>query len=178
MNAQTLIKSQAPWMLITGIALVALTRLLPHPPNFSPVVAVALFGGAALADRKLAFIVPMAAMFVADLFIGFHNTMVFVYLAMGLVVALGCVLANRRKPLALVAAALAGSGVFFLISNTGMWWLSGSYEHSLNGLLMCFTAALPFFHNTLLATVFYSALLFGFEHGLKRSSLRGGVVAS
>ena len=97
---------------------------------------------------------------------------------MGLVVALGCVLANRRKPLALVAAALAGSGVFFVISNTGMWWLSVSYEHSLNGLLLCFTAALPFFHNTLLATLFYSALLFGFEHGLKRSSLRGGVVAS
>jgi hypothetical protein len=178
MKAQTLIKSQVPWMLIASIALVALTRLLPHPPNFSPVVAVALFGGAALADRKLAFIVPMAAMFVADLFIGFHNTMVFVYLAMGLVVALGCVLANKRKPLALVAAALAGSGVFFVISNTGMWWLSGSYGYSLNGLLLCFTAALPFFHNTLLATVLYSALLFGFEYGLKRSSLRGGVIAS
>lgn len=177
MKAQILVKAQTHWVLIASIAVIALARLLPHPPNFSPVVAVALFGGAALADRKLAFIVPMAAMFVADLFIGFHNTMVFVYLAMGLVVALGCVLANRRKPLALVAAALAGSGVFFLISNTGMWWLSGSYEHSLNGLLMCFTAALPFFHNTLLATVFYSALLFGFEHGLKRSSLRGGAIA-
>ena len=90
-------KTRTPWILMATIVVIALTRLLPHPPNFSPVVAVALFGGAALADRKLAFIVPMAAMFIADLFIGFHNTMVFVYLAMALVVAFGLVLGKKSE---------------------------------------------------------------------------------
>ena len=171
-------KTQTPWILIATIAVIALTRLLPHPPNFSPVVAVALFGGAALADRKLAFIVPMAAMFVADLFIGFHNTMVFVYLAMALVVAFGLVLATNRKPGVLVGSAILGSGIFFLVSNTGMWWVSGAYPLSVEGLLACYVAALPFFHNTLLATVFYSALLFGIEHLLRRRSLKNTLVAS
>ncbi|PCH51831.1 MAG: hypothetical protein COC20_05215 [Cellvibrionales bacterium] len=165
-------KIQTPWILIATIAVIALTRLLPHPPNFSPVVAVALFAGAALADRKLAFLVPMAAMFVADLFIGFHDQMVFIYLAMALVVAFGFMLGKNRKPGILAGSAILGSVIFFILSNTGMWWLSGIYPHSADGLLACYVAALPFFHNTVLATVLYSALLFGIEYLLRRRSLR------
>ena len=161
-------KTQTPWILIATIAVVALTRLLPHPPNFSPVVAMALFGGAALSDRKLAFLVPLAAMFIADLFIGFHNTMVFVYLGMALVVAFGLVLTSHRKPAVLIGGAVVGSAIFFLVSNTGMWWLSGIYQHNIDGLLMCYVAALPFFHNTLMATLLYSGLLFGVEYWTKR----------
>jgi uncharacterized protein DUF6580 len=171
-------KTRTPWILMATIVVIALTRLLPHPPNFSPVVAVALFGGAALADRKLAFIVPMAAMFMADLFIGFHNTMLFVFLAMALVVGFGLMLGENRKPGILAGSAILGSAIFFLVSNTGMWWLSGTYPHSGDGLLACYIAALPFFHNTLLATVFYSALLFGTEHLLGRRALRETLGAS
>ncbi len=171
-------KARTLWILIATIVVVALTRLLPHPPNFSPVVAVALFGGAALADRKLAFIVPIAAMLLADFFIGFHDTMVFVYLGMVLVVGLGQILARRRQPAVLVSGAIVGSGLFFVVSNTGMWWLSGMYQYSVEGLMLCYAAAWPFFHNTLLATVFYSALLFGVEYYLRRIAVKEKVMLS
>lgn len=169
-------KIQNSWILIVTIIVIALTRLLPHPPNFSPVVAIALFGGAALADRKLALLVPMAAMLVADLFLGFHNTMVFVYVGMSLVVALGCLVGNNRKGMVLIGSVVAGSAVFFVISNAGMWWLSGLYEHSADGLLLCYAAALPFFHNTLLATAFYASLLFGFEYWLSSRNVKSSGV--
>jgi hypothetical protein len=171
-------RTKSPWVLALVIVVVALTRLVPHPPNFSPVVAMALFGGAALMDKKLAFVVPMAAMLLADFVIGFHDTMVFVYLGMALVVAFGQLLAGYRNPLMLVGGAIVGSGIFFLISNTGMWWLSGVYQHSIEGLLMCFAAALPFFHNTLIATVCYSALLFGAEYWIGRPTLEENITLS
>lgn len=156
------------WILIAAIAALALSRLLPHPPNFSPVVAVALFGGAALTKRWLAFAVPLAAMLVADVFIGFHNTITFVYAGMALVVVIGNALGKHRQPVVLVGAALGGSAVFFLISNAGVWWLGGIYSHSMEGLVTCFTAALPFFHNTVLSTLFYVVVLFGLESWLQR----------
>lgn len=157
------------WVLIAAIAAVALTRLLPHPPNFAPVVAVALFGGAALRDRKLAFMVPMAAMFLADLIIGFHQTMLFTYTGMAAVVLIGMVLSHNRRPWKLAVAGVTGSLVFFLISNFGMWLNSGFYPATASGLAACLGAALPFFHNTLSATLVYGALLFFFESRLKRS---------
>lgn len=167
--------TRTPWNLIVVIAVVALSRLLPHPPNFSPVVAVALFGGAALTNRWLAFMVPLAAMLVADMFIGFHNTMVFVYAGMALVVLIGSVLGKQRRPAILASAAIAGSAVFFLISNAGVWWLGGIYPHNTEGLLTCLVVALPFFHNTLLSALFYAVLLFGLENWLQRRPQQAGV---
>lgn len=171
-------KIQSIRVLCGLIGVIALTRLLPHPPNFSPVVALALFGGAAFAERKLAYLVPLAAMLLADLFIGFHQTMIFVYLGMGLVVAVGRWLGESRRLPSLVLGALAGSGVFFLLTNAGVWWLGASYPHSFEGLLACYVAALPFFHNTVLATVLFSALLFGVEYYLKRVEARGALAGS
>lgn len=168
--------TRTPWILIAAIAALALSRLLPHPPNFSPVVAVALFGGAALTKRWLAFAVPLAAMLVADVFIGFHSTMTFVYGGMALVVLIGNALGKHRQPAVLAGAAIAGSAVFFLISNGGVWWLSGIYSHSMEGLLACFAAALPFFHNTVLSTLFYVVVLFGLENWLQRHPRQDAVV--
>lgn len=165
-----------PWLLVGAIFVVALTRWLPHPPNFSPVVAVALFGGAAFAERRLAFVVPLAAMLLSDLVIGFHNTMAFVYLGMSAVVLFGLLLGGSRRPLLLVVAGIAGSAVFFMISNIGVWWMSEVYAKSAEGLLLCLAAALPFFHNTLLATLIYGGVLVGCEFGLRK--LQDGVTVS
>ena len=153
-------------VLVLAIAVAALTRLLPHPPNFSPLMALALFSGAALRDWRLALLVPLAAMLLADLWLGFHATMVFVYLGMALVVVAGRGLGARRRPLPLLAAGTAGASLFFLVSNAGVWLTQDIYPATGAGLAACYVAALPFFHQTLLATLVYGALLFGMEYWL------------
>lgn len=148
------------------IFIAALTRLLPHPPNFSPVMALALFSGAALRDWRLALLVPLVAMLMADLWLGFHATMAFVYLGMALMVGAGRWLGTRRGPLPLLAAGITGASLFFLVSNAGVWLTQDLYPATGAGLAACYLAALPFFHQTVLATLVYGALLFGMEHWL------------
>lgn len=156
--------------LIAAVAVVALTRLLPHPPNFSPLVAMALFSGAVFSDRFLALAVTLGSMLVADLILGFHNTMIFVYAAMALIVVGGSYLRDRRGVPALVAAGVAGSVAFFVISNAGVWLLGELYPITWSGFVACYVAAVPFFHYTLWSTLFYAAVLFAAEQLMARRS--------
>ena len=153
-------------ILVAAIALLALTRLLPHPPNFSPLVAAALFSGAVCRDWRLALALPLSAMLLADLWLGFHATLAFVYLGMALAVVVGHVLGGRRKPALLLGAGLLGSGLFFLVSNAGVWLTQSLYPPTAAGLAACYLAAVPFFHHTVLATLVWGALLFGGERWL------------
>ncbi|MEE9310475.1 MAG: DUF6580 family putative transport protein, partial [Cocleimonas sp.] len=99
------------------IGVLAIFRLLPHWPNVSPVAAMALFGGAYFADKRMAFIVPFLALFLSDLFLGLHNSMVFVYTGFALTVAIGFALKNRVTVTNTLFAAVAASVVFFLLTN-------------------------------------------------------------
>ena len=149
-------------MILAGIVLTAAaTRLLPHPPNFTPIAAMALFGGAYLADRRMAFLVPMAAMFMADLFIGLHILMPLVYLSFALTVLLGIWLGPRLRPGSILAAALVSSILFFLVTNFGVWAFFDSYPHTWAGLVACYVAAIPYFQHTLAGSMIYSGVLFG-----------------
>ena len=145
------------------IVLAALSRLLPHPPNFSPVIAMALFGGALIADRKLALIMPLLALLLSDLILGLHGTMLYVYGAMALITAMGFLLSKRRSPLRIAGFALGGSVLFFVLTNFGVWLSGAMYPMTPSGLAACYVAAIPFFHNTLIATALYSAVLFSAE---------------
>ena len=149
------------WAAAALVALVCATRLLPHPPNFAPVGAVALFGAAYFNDRRAAFAVPLAAMFISDLALGFHATMAYVYGAFALISLLGFgFLRGRATPPRTAAAALFSTALFFLVSNFGVW-ASGSYfPKNAAGLLECYVAAIPFLGNTLAGDLFYSAVLF------------------
>jgi hypothetical protein len=139
----------------------AAMRLIPHPPNFAPIMAIALFGGAYFANKKAAFAVPLAAMFLSDLFLGFDGSMPFVYGSFALTVCLGLMIRDRRSPLRIGSFALGGSVLFFIITNFGVW-LSGSlYPRTVEGLIACYIAAIPFFGNTLLGDVMYTLVLFG-----------------
>ena len=149
------------FVLVFMILAAAGSRLIPHPPNLASVTAVALFGGAYLSDRRLAFLVPLAALFLSDLVIGFYSQMWVVYGAFALVVCVGLLLRKRRTPLAIAGAALVSSVLFFVITNFAVWALGSLYPKTVSGLVTCYVAAIPFFQNTLVGDALYSAILFG-----------------
>jgi hypothetical protein len=147
--------------LLSAIAAAAALRLVPHPPNFSPIDAMALFSGAYLGRRWLAFAAPIAALLLSDLVLGFYAGMWVQYLAVALVVLVGSAALRRVSLLRVGGAAVASAVLFFLITNFGTWALSGMYPLTASGLAACYLAAIPFFQNTLAGDLFYSGLLFG-----------------
>ena len=148
-------------VLIAMILAAAASRLLPHPFNFAPIGALALFGGAQFADRRAAFLVPFAALLLSDRVIGFYAHMKWVYSSFALIVCIGLWLRSHRAPWRIAGASLTGSSLFFLVTNFGVWTDGTLYAKSLAGILACYTAAIPFFGNTLLGDGCYSLLLFG-----------------
>lgn len=143
------------------ILFAAVMRLVPHYPNFTPVAAIALFGGAHFGKRWLAFLVPLMALFISDLFLGFHQMMIPVYVAFSLVVLLGHRLKNSIRPLPVIGASLGASTLFFLITNLAVWFASPLYPPTVSGLITCYVAAIPFFYSGLLGDLFYSGVFFG-----------------
>jgi len=139
----------------------AASRLVPHPPNFTPIAAIALFGGASFADRRMALIVPLAGLFLSDLALGFYPITAIVYGSFALIVCLGFWIRRRRTATRIAAAAVTGAILFFAITNFGVWAIDHLYPRTLAGLADCYIAAIPFFRNTLLSGLLYSALLFG-----------------
>lgn len=151
------------------ILVAALSRLLPHPDNVTPIAAISLFAGVYLDKKWLAFAMPLLAMLLSDAFLGFHNTMWGVYLGFALIVCVGFMVKDKTTLLPIGAACVLGSVIFFMISNVAVWVSSGLYPHSLEGLTQCFIAAIPFYTNTLLGDLFYTALLFiGFTKAEER----------
>jgi hypothetical protein len=147
--------------LIAVIVAAAAFRIAPHPWNASPIAAMGLFGGAYLTNRAAGFAAPLAALFLSDLILGLYAHMEVVYVAFALVVCLGWLLRRNRTPLRIAAAAVAGSVIFFLTTNFGVWAYASLYPHTLAGLSACYIAALPFFQNTLAGDLAFTALLFG-----------------
>jgi hypothetical protein len=147
--------------LLSAIALAAVLRLVPHPPNFTPIGAMALFGGAYLGRRGLAFAAPLGALLLSDLALGFYPEVIFVYLGVALTVLIGWALSKRRTVVSVGAAALASSLVFFLVTNFGVWLVMDYYPKTFSGLAACYVAAIPFFQNSVAGDLFYAALLFG-----------------
>ena len=147
--------------LVTAIFVAAAMRLVPHPPNFSPIAAMALFSGAYLPKRALAFVAPFAALLLSDAVLGFYAGMNFVYLSFALTVLIGWAIGSRKTPLTIAAAAVASSVLFFVLTNFGMWLFSGLYPLTGAGLVACYVAAIPFFQNTLAGDLLFTALLFG-----------------
>ena len=147
--------------ILSAIVLAAALRLVPHPPNFTPIGAMALFGGAYLGRQWLALAAPLGALLLSDLVLGFHGGMPFVYGSVALIALIGWAVARQKTPLAIAGAALASSVLFFAVTNFGVWLTSGMYPATLSGLAACYVAAIPFFQNTLAGDLFFSALLFG-----------------
>lgn len=161
-----------PWVLAAMIVAAAMTRLLPHPPNFSPVEAMALFGGAYFASRAWSVVVPLAAMLLSDLALAaLHGGTYFDYMAragfwlvyacIALSAVLGFGLRGKVGGARVLGYALAGSVLFFVVTNFGVWAGGTLYPRTGAGLAAAYTAGIPFFQWTVLGTLFYAALLFG-----------------
>ena len=161
-----------PLVLVALIVIAALTRVLPHPPNFSPVEAIALFGGAYFASKRWAVLVPLVGLLISDLVLArlngglyaswFGSTGIWlVYLCIALTTVMGFGLRGKVSGARVLGYSLLGSVLFFVVTNFGAWLSDPIYSKTLGGLLAAYVAGIPFFQWTLLGTLFYAAILFG-----------------
>ncbi|MBK6967216.1 MAG: hypothetical protein IPH20_25805 [Bacteroidales bacterium] len=163
------------------VASLALSRLLPHPFNFSPIAAMALFGGARYSSRYTAYLLPLAAVWISDLFLNYafygrfvplYDGALFTYAAFAMIVWLGSVALKKFSAKNLLLTGLSASVIFFIVSNFGVWAFSGMYPFSSAGILACYAAAIPFFRNTLAGDLIYTfAVFYAFEYAQNRISL-------
>jgi len=147
---------------LMGIVILAVVaRILPHPPNFVPIGGLALFSGAHFSGKKR-YLIPLLAMFISDMFLGFHATMVFVYVSFLMIILIGRSLKHAPQPARLFLAAIGSSILFFIVTNFGVWLTTNFYSKDLSGLVNCYQMAIPFFRNTIFSDLIYS---FSFFYG-------------
>jgi hypothetical protein len=141
-------------ILVAGV----LTRFTDHAPNFTPTIALALFGGLYL-PRKYALIVPLAFMMISDVFLGYHHTMPFTWGSVLLISLLGLQMRERKNFPLMIGMSIVSAVLFFIITNFGAWF--DLYPRTTAGLLECYAAAIPFFRNSFVSAVVYSVVFFG-----------------
>ena len=142
------------------ILILALARLIPHPPNFTPIIAVAIMSPLFFRNIYLSFAVIVISMLLSDVFIGFHKNMFFVYFSFLLIAFIFFQIRTKIRLQNLFIYGFLGSAIFFLISNFGVWILSDMYEKNFNGLVYCYFLALPFFVNTVISTIIFTYCAF------------------
>ena len=151
-------KTIITFLFISGI--LALGRLIPHPPNFTPILATAIFTPYIIKDKWIAVLIPLSAMFIADIIIGFHPYMLWIYGAIGISTLLSYwSMRFNKKYMQLAIMALVSSILFFIITNFGVWTIWDYYPKTINGLVLCYTMAIPFFQNTIYGTIIYTAII-------------------
>ena len=162
-------------LIVLGIA----ARLLPHPANFAPIGAVALFGGMYL-TRRYAMILPLIAMLISDIFIGFYTwqIMASVYISFALTGLIGLWVRKNKKLSTVIGGTVLGSILFFLITNFSVWAFGTMYAHDFSGLIQSYTMAIPFFRNSLLGDLFYVGLLVGSYEAIRYFVLNKKAFAS
>lgn len=146
----------------------AMSRLLPHPPNVTPIAAMALFAGAYFSSRKLAFALPLLAMLLSDIVLAATvyggmalRSQPIIYACMAATVALGILLRRSKSPANVACATLGSSVMFYLVTNLAVWAFGSLYPKTWTGLITCYTAAIPFFRNSIAGDVCFVVLLFG-----------------
>ena len=157
------------------ILLAAFTRIMPHPPNFSPMAAIGLFGAAHFAKKWHAFFIPLLGIWLSDLVINnfiytssdlnivwFYNGFYWQYISYVLIIFTGLFIFNKGVSLSKTFVGIVGSsGIFFLVSNFGVWAGSGMYSKNIAGLISCYIAGIPFMNNTIISDFLFTTVLFG-----------------
>ena len=143
---------------ISLILILSFSRLIPHPSNFTPILAVGVFSGFYFRNFLLGAVIVIFSMFLGDLYLGFHGMMFFTYISLAIAVALGFLI-KHLKFTEILFSGLASSACFFLVTNFGAWLVLDMYEKNFAGLLQSYVLAIPFFHNTLISTFLYLIVL-------------------
>ena len=150
-------------IIILGLIIFAVAlRLLPHPPNFSPIGAIGLFAGCFLSLKRF-WLIPLVALFISDFFLGFYNaiSMLTVYVSFFISAIIGqYYLRVNRTGLKIAGASIVSATQFFIFSNFGVWLSGTLYPLNLTGLIECYVMGIPFYGNTLISELFYVAILF------------------
>ncbi len=154
------------------IALGVSARLLPHPANFAPIAAIALFSGLYL-PKRFAIIVPAAALLLSDIVLGFYTwqVVVSVYACFALTGIMGLYLAKQKNFATIALGTILASVIFFLVTNWAVWAFGTMYPHTTSGLMQSYIMALPFFRNSLLGDIFYTTVLVGSMELIQKTSL-------
>tara|TARA_Y100000992_G_scaffold222745_1_gene154805 strand:- start:623 stop:1141 length:519 start_codon:yes stop_codon:yes gene_type:complete len=148
--------SKSNYYAIVGIImLLTIARLLPHPPNFTPILGMAVFSGAIISRRLIAYLIPLAAMFLSDLYLGLHASIPIIYFSLALCVLVGTFIESRVSIVNSLLSICLGVLVFYLITNFAVWYGSGMYESSISGLITCYFMGLPFVQNTFISSLLY-----------------------
>jgi len=143
------------YLLFFGVIL-ALSRIIPHPPNFTPILASAIMAPMLIKDRWFGIAVPIVAMFISDVIIGFHSYQFVIYFS---ILVIAFVAPMRKNYLRLGIIAVGGSVWFFITTNFAVWIIWDYYPKTIEGLITCYTLAIPFFKNTLISTCLFTGLL-------------------
>ena len=137
-------------------AILALSRIIPHPPNFTPILASAIMAPILIKDRWFGMAVPIVAMFISDVIIGFYSYQFVIYSS---ILAISLVAPMRKNYIRLGIMAVGGSVWFFITTNFAIWMIWDYYPKTIEGLITCYTLAIPFFKNTLISTCLFTGLL-------------------
>ena len=167
---------------VLGLILIAaFARIIPHYPNFTPLCAIALFGGKYFNNKYLAYLLPLLALWISDILINnfilnnyfdgftlFYSGFYWQYGSFILITLIGRKTLKNISYLRLLGISISSSLLFFVISNFGVWISSSFYSKDIFGLIACYVAAIPFYYGTLSGTIFYSFFLFGSYELLSR----------
>ena len=143
--------------------LLVLSRLIPHPPNFTPLIAGAIFLPFLLKDKWVIICLPILCLFISDYFLGFHEVMIWTYSGFFIIGLLTSMLSTTKLS-NLIGLSLCCPTVFFLISNFGVWIGSPNYSPDVQGLIECYLLALPFYSSSLVATLLFSNIFYFCHH--------------
>jgi hypothetical protein len=160
-------------LMISVLLLIAISRVLQNHfqvlPNFSPMMAIAIFSGAFISDKRLAIAAFFVPMFVSDIFIGFHTSMLAVYGCFLITLGIGILMQKKITPFRIFMAAVGSSIVFFVVTNFSSWMFEAMYPRTFSGIIECYIAAIPFYRNTLLSNLAYSIIFFGSYAALSKN---------
>lgn len=147
-----------------------ISRLIEHFPNFTPILSICIFSGMMFDKNKKMFMIPLTCMFLSDLLIGIHSTMIFVYVSLFLIIYISNIKSNKFSFISLLSLIFTSNIIFFIITNFGVWFMQvGFYEKSFLGLISCYVAGLPFLNNALLSNLIFAPfLIYSYKYLIKK----------